>query len=339
MSGAEDLAKAASIEEGQEAHEFNGAFITSVNDDGTVNLNYLGGDHQHVVVMNSYVDRKVGDFVLVRSNGDHWIVLGKVGAPLDITAQVTFPPPPIIPDPPVMPPSVTWGNAAPSPLTGWATAPTTYTHDDGRVYHVRGTVSTSPPPPTTQPPPPTQPPPIVNPPKTTAITPQAERSFIQHGWPDSPPNDLEDLDLQYQNLPRRIQGRNKTNTGTYPKGPHCGAWYYGTDLVNAVVAGFLKMEIFFQRESFAHGLSSAVAPKVYVHYFATPMSYCDLIDGPWSGPALTLGGSAWWTVPAGLWEWFDPAWSMKGIAIWAESLDAKDFFIAAPGTGQVRITK
>jgi hypothetical protein len=99
------------------------------------------------------------------------------------------------------------------------------------------------------------------------------------------------------------------------------------------------MEIFFQRESFAHGLSSAVAPEIYVHYFATPMSYGDLIDGPWIGPALTLGGSAWWTVPESLWSWLDPAWSMKGIGIWSDQSDAKDFFIAAPGTGQVRITK
>ena len=115
MNGPESLAKAAWSEVGQEAHEFNGAVVTSVNADGTVNLSYLGEDHFAIEAMNSYLERQVGDFVLVRSHGDHWTVLGKLGNEYSPQDHVIFPP---IPPTPNMPPSVTWGNAAPSPATG-----------------------------------------------------------------------------------------------------------------------------------------------------------------------------------------------------------------------------
>ena len=79
MSGVLRLAKVAWQEEGQTAHEFTGAFITGVNSDGTVRVSYLDEEHPSVAAMSYYTNRQIGDNVLIRSNGDHWIVLGRIG--------------------------------------------------------------------------------------------------------------------------------------------------------------------------------------------------------------------------------------------------------------------
>ena len=89
-SGVERLAKVAWIEEGQTAHEFVGAFVTGLNADGTVRVSYLDEEHPSVAAMSYYVNRQIGDNVVIRSNGDHWIVLGRIG--LEDVIEVPVPP-------------------------------------------------------------------------------------------------------------------------------------------------------------------------------------------------------------------------------------------------------
>jgi hypothetical protein len=338
MSGAEQLAKAAWFEQGQEVHEFNGATVTNINTDGTVNLNYLGEDHLNIAAMSSYLDRKTGDFVIIRSNGDHWIVIGKVGVEYDPQDHVVIPPIPTIPPipaAPVMPPSVTWGNADPSPMTGWGTIVATWSHDDGRIYHKRGTITTSPPPP------PVQPPPSEEVPGTPGsgtqvitVNPTGERSYDHYGtWNGI----LADLNLQYVNISRRAQGLN-TTISTYPAGPWAGAWFYQYSFIDAVDAGYSKVEILFIRESYAHGPSGSVQPRIYTHYHYDPVGNLDLPIGPWIGPSLALGQQAWWTAPSDFIDNFNPpGGAMLGFACWSDRSDRALIF--APGSGQIKITR
>jgi hypothetical protein len=115
MSGAESFVNAIQYSDGQDSEMINGAVVTGINLDGTVDLNYLGQIHPGIECLSSYTNRIAGDLVMVRSSGSRWTVLGSVGA---------------------APPSISWGTG--SPVGGdWETAASVKVRP-GQLY-VQGT--------------------------------------------------------------------------------------------------------------------------------------------------------------------------------------------------------
>jgi hypothetical protein len=94
MSGLDNFVNAATGG-GPAEKTFYGAQVTGVNGDGTVDLRYLGGDHAGIDCLASYTNRTSGDVVVVRSDGIHWLVIGKLGAEVNSI------------------PNISWGNGSP----------------------------------------------------------------------------------------------------------------------------------------------------------------------------------------------------------------------------------
>lgn len=323
MTGAEQLAKAAWIEDGQEVHEFNGATVTSVNPDGTVNLNYLGENHLNITAMTSYLDRHSGDFVIVRSNGDHWIVIGKVGIEYDPQSHVVIPP---IPGTPVMPPSVTWGTTDPVG-TGWNViiANSAWGNNDGRIYFKTATG--------------TPPPPVVQPPDTpgsgtvyTNITPQAAES-----WTNPTDDALNAIAYLWYSDATNKNAQGKLIKSGYNPGPYAGSWYYNHDLENAANKNPSKMELWLKRDTGDFGPSGPVTPKIYIHQGLTLFKGALPVDaGPWTGPQLTPGQGAWWTVPASVVTQLKTAGSSRAFMIYSGL--TSDLMTLTTDSGLVRVT-
>jgi len=117
VSGLENFVNAAAGSASGE-QTFYGAEVTGMNSDGTVDLRYLGEDHPGIDCLSSYTNRVSGDLVVVRSDGVHWIVMGKLGNEVDSS------------------PNLSWGNGNPYG-SDWAVA-TDIRVRPGQVY-IKGT--------------------------------------------------------------------------------------------------------------------------------------------------------------------------------------------------------
>jgi hypothetical protein len=335
-SGVERLAKVAWMEEGQDAHEFTGSYVTSVNADGTVALSYLGEVHPYVEALASYTDRQIGDLVIVRSNGDHWTVIGKVGPEW----TVEIPPFPTVPpvhqhpytDIQSPPPTVTWGLTDPSPMTGWNVIITgaIWGHNDGRIYCKAGTGTPPPPPP--PPDPPYEPPPTPPPAVTTILV------ASQHAYNFVSPDML------------------KTTSSKYPQGYNDGSYagvaarVWGTLFLYSNLKSFIdtnwakinKVEVRCIRSSETHGTSGGEVPRIWFSDLtsaSSPMSDTSFtgIDfyTPYTGPSLARGAEGWWTMPTAALNLIHTG---TARSLFFYSPNAADFMLFASGTGQVKVT-
>ena len=347
MSGVYDLAKASAPVEGQEAHEFTGAFVISVNGDGTVGLNYLGEVHPYVEALASYMDRQIGDLVLVRSMGDHWTVIGRVGDAF----EVYIPPQPTVPpahghpytDITSPPPQVTWSLSAPSPLTGWNVIITDviWGHNDGRIHMKAGT-GTAPP---TQPPPNPPPEPEPAPELVTTIKPTAVKAYAWNG-----------TTLAANSTTKWPQGLNRGSDSPlsgYPPyaslgdGPWGTLFCWGTaprDFMNKYKTRVKKVEMRFIRSSVTHGYAGVEQPQLWTCDFTSPPSVINDADfygvdywNPWFGPGLLRGQEGWWS------------WSLEEMlahfttgetsnSVLTYTPSTYDFALFSAGSGDLKVT-
>jgi hypothetical protein len=346
VSGVYDLAKASAPEEGQEAHEFTGAFVISVNGDGTVGLNYLGEEHPYVEALSSYMDRQIGDLVLVRSMGDHWTVIGRVGDAF----QVYIPPQPTVPpahghpytDITSPPPVVTWGLTDPVG-TGWNVIVTgaAWGNNDGRLYFKSGGGTTPP----TQPPPSPPPEPPPAPALVTTFTPTAVKAYAWNGTV-----------LAANSTSKWPQGLNEGSDSPlsgYPPyaslgaGPWGTLWCWGTavrDFLNAYKSRVAKIEMRFIRSSVTHGYAGSEQPQLWTLDASSPPStvsegeqYGVDYSNPWYGPGLLRGQEGWWqwSLPIML-DHFTTGQTSNSVMAFTPS--TYDFCLFASGSGDLKVT-
>jgi hypothetical protein len=122
----------------------------------------------------------------------------------------------------------------------------------------------------------------------------------------------------------------------YPH-PYTGAWFYGSS-ISAACAGksVASMKLRLARTSTRHGSYSAVRPQLYLLSASSAGgSPPSLGDGPLPGPALGLGSSGTFTVPAS-WRSALASGSAGGIGVFAGV--GSQYLIFTGSCGQLTIT-
>jgi hypothetical protein len=135
---------------------------------------------------------------------------------------------------------------------------------------------------------------------------------------------------------KRPQGYNTGYSGL-ATGIWGTGYFYGTALEAKIQAKKpSKVEVRFVRSTETHGSSGTVTPRIYLHiHTSAPSDELILTEGPYTGPALKRGQEGWLQVPQAGIDYIY-AGNSRGFAISSDSED--DFFLAATGTGEVRIT-
>ncbi|MGQ4486900.1 hypothetical protein ACN6LM_003915 [Streptomyces sp. SAS_281] len=275
------------------AGEFVSAQVSDVTESGCVNLLMDGVLHLEVACADSYRDRKVGDWVAVRT-GPRPVVIWRLGDDQGaasepeirkIAGDVASDMVPIT--------AYTWGVDPPAGAE-WQQVTALWTRPDpngvGQLYAQVATAGA---------PPPT--PPATRPPKSVTITPTDSGSW-RNGRPDD-----------YASAP--MQG---DWTGS---GPRRGGWFYDGKIATAcagkTVAG---MTVAFSRRT-GSGVNGKRPMHLYLHNYASPPSgQLNLGDGPEELLRLSVGAKGTATLPAS-WRTALASGAARGLAIYTTGRD------------------
>ncbi|MFF9088659.1 hypothetical protein ACF1BE_19945 [Streptomyces sp. NPDC014991] len=293
----EDLARAG----GGPAAGTVSAQVVDVTDRG-VNLDYRGALLLDVPCVDSYRNRRAGDWVALRP-GSRPVVMWRLGTdPGDVdeesirslAREVTL-------DEQVVR-AATWGTAAPAG-TGWQTVQTLYLrkNTEGKVELYGQLASQSDTSPDTPP---------DRAPKPATITPTAYGT-----WRGGRPDDYADYPTQGD------------WTG---RGNRRGGWFYGSAIAAACAGkAVASMTVKLSRRR-GSGVNARRPLHLYLHgYTSPPSGQLDLGDGPEEPLSLSAGATGTATLPAS-WRSQLASGAAKGLAIYASG--SRDYMSVSGGT-------
>lgn len=255
MNEPQDLANLAR----EKDSDFRIMVVDSVQEDGSVNLEYQGSIFNDISANASYMPREEGDVVLVLNSGRSWRVIDKVGSGEEEPEE----------DPGV-PVTMTFGPS--SPGSGWAQASTIYVKDN-EIYIQTGS-GPDPDPGGGSPPVASKPKPVKLKPSSQALYQSGKKRSLKVGiaqgaWPTYP--------HPYTGI--WLYGKDKIKNACAGK---------TVDKIQVRVARTKKY----------HGASGKVKPSIGTHNENSAPSGTPSLSRKFDGAGLGMGSAKWYTLPS-----------------------------------------